>query len=138
TVTRRREVRRRMAEDSTAVATDIGETSTPMNALVGAVVTVVTSPALPFAAIVGGALAGYLQGTDIREGVRVGALSGLLAAVPAFVLVWAVVGFFLLGGVHLFNVASLVGAGVFAVVVTYLVGAGALGGGLGAYVRREL
>lgn len=129
-----------MADDSTVAVTDSidAESNTPVNALVGAVVTVITSPALPFAAIAGGALAGYLQSADTWEGVRVGALSGLVASIPAFLLVWAVVGFFLLGGVHLFAFASLFGLFVFGAVLGYLVVAGAVGGGLGAYLRREL
>lgn len=112
--------------------------NTLLNVLVGAIVTVVTAPLLPFAAIVGGGVAGYLQRGDVREGATVGALSGAVAAVPAFLLVWVVVGMFLLGFDALFALASLFAVVVFAVVVAYLVGAGALGGALGAYLRREL
>jgi hypothetical protein len=50
------------------------------NALIGAVVTVVL-PFVPFSPLLGGAVAGYLQE---RDGFRVGAPSGAIAAVPSW------------------------------------------------------
>jgi hypothetical protein len=114
------------------------EPNTLLNAVVGAVVTVVTAPALPFAAIAGGGVAGYLQRGDITEGAKVGATSGAMAAVPAFVFAWAVVGFLLLGADPVLALSSLFAVVVFVGVTGYLVGAGALGGSLGAYLRTEL
>jgi heme/copper-type cytochrome/quinol oxidase subunit 4 len=68
-----------------------------VNALLGAVVMTVFSW-IPFAPVVGGALSGYLdagdrrgEGAASRRGIRIGALAGLLATVPA-VLVLAFVG----------------------------------------------
>lgn len=110
-----------------------------MNALVGAVVAIVTAPMLPFAAIVGGAVAGYLERGDLDEGARVGAFAGGIAAVPT------VLGVFLFGG-FLLGVASLshfaftpifVLFGLILVPVYFLV-AGAIGGALGSYLRTEL
>jgi hypothetical protein len=112
--------------------------NTLLNALVGAVATVVTAPLLPFAAIFGGGVAGYLQRGDLEEGAKVGAASGLLAAIPAFFVAWLVVGFLLLGLDPVLALTSVFALLVFAVVAGYLVAAGALGGALGAYVRREL
>ena len=114
------------------------EPNTLVNAVVGAAATVLTAPLLPFAAIFGGALAGYLQRSDLEAGAKVGALSGALAALPAFLLVWLVVGFFLLGADLFFGLTSIFALVMFFAVVAYLVGAGALGGALGAYLRREL
>jgi hypothetical protein len=114
------------------------ESNTLLNALVGAVVTVVTAPLLPFAAIFGGGVAGYLQRGDLAEGAKVGAISGGVAAIPAFLFAWLVVGFFLLGADPFFALGGLFAAMVFVFVVGYLVGAGALGGALGVYVQREL
>jgi hypothetical protein len=114
------------------------EPNTLLNGLVGAVVTVLTAPLLPFAAIFGGGVAGYLQQGDFVEGAKVGAISGAIAAIPAFFLVWLVVGFFLLGMDPVFALGSFFAVVVFVFVVGYLVGAGALGGALGVYVRREL
>jgi hypothetical protein len=53
-----------------------------IHALLGGVVAVVLS-FVPFSPALGGAVAGYLQGED---GVRVGAASGLVAAVPTLAL----------------------------------------------------
>lgn len=114
------------------------ESNTLLNAAIGAVVTVITAPLLPLAAIVGGAVAGYLQRGDLKMGAKVGALSGTFASVPAFLFAWFVVGFFLLGPSSLFAFSAMFAAVLFVLVVGYLVGAGALGGALGAYVREEL
>lgn len=129
-----------MVDEPTAVPTRDrpAEPNTLLNVLVGAVVTVVTAPLLPFAAIVGGGVAGYLQRGDVREGAIVGALSGAVAAIPAFLVVWFVVGVLLLGLDSLLALATVLAVVVLVVVVGYLVGAGALGGALGAYLRREL
>jgi fatty acid desaturase len=70
-----------------------GEQSRLLSAIVGAVVTVVLS-FIPLSAVVGGAVAGYLRGGDREEGLRVGALSGVVAAVPiVLLLALAIVGF---------------------------------------------
>ncbi|WP_210424037.1 DUF5518 domain-containing protein [Halorussus ruber] len=112
--------------------------NTLMNALVGAVATVLTAPLLPLAAIFGGALAGYLEQGDLAEGAKVGAISGAIAAIPAFLLAWLVVGFVLLGADPFFALTTVFAVLLFVFVVGYLVGAGALGGAVGAYLRQEL
>lgn len=129
-----------MAEESTATRAEPpdDEPNTLVNSLVGAVVTIVTAPLLPLAAVAGGGVAGYLQRGDVREGAKAGALSGAIAAVPAFLLVWFVVGFLLLGADPFFAFSALFAIALFVVVVGYLVGAGALGGALGAHLRGEL
>ena len=114
------------------------EPNTLLNALIGALVTVITAPLLPVAAIFGGAAAGYLQRGDLAEGAKVGAISGALAAIPAFLLAWLLVGVLLIGFDPIFALTTVFAAIVFVAVVGYLVGAGALGGALGAYLRREL
>jgi len=48
------------------------EGDTLENAIVGAVVTALTASFVPFAPVAGGAVAGYLQGRDREEGLRVG------------------------------------------------------------------
>jgi len=115
-----------------------GDSNTLLNALIGAAVAVVTAPLLPFAAVFGGAVAGYLQRSDLAEGATVGALSGAIAAVPVFVLAWLVVGFLFLGFDPVFALSTVFAGAIFLAVVAYLVGAGALGGAAGAYLRREL
>lgn len=61
------------------------ERSPWVNALVGAVVTVVTA-FVPFSPALGGGVAGYLQQGGDREGLRIGAVAGLLAAIPLLAL----------------------------------------------------
>ncbi|WP_435177441.1 DUF5518 domain-containing protein [Halorussus sp. AFM4] len=135
---RQRTARSTTRSPSTADRPPRDEPNTLLNAVVGAVVTVVTAPALPFAAIVGGAVAGYLQRGRLGEGATVGALAGAMAAIPAALFAWVVVGFFFLGADPFFALSSVFAAVLFVVVAVYLVGAGALGGALGAYLRREL
>ncbi|WP_435195210.1 DUF5518 domain-containing protein [Natronomonas sp. EA1] len=110
---------------------------TLLNALIGAVVSVVLS-FLPFATVLGGGIAGYLQDGDYATGAKVGALSGLIAFLP-FVGLAALVGAFLP-----FVPIEVAGLGLLAILVIgviglgYFVGAGALGGVLGVYLRNEL
>jgi len=123
-----------------------------VNALLGAVVMTVFSW-IPFAPVVGGALSGYLEageahatGPASRRGIRVGALAGVLATIPA-VLVLAFVGSILTVGWFGMSTTGGMGPGfslglpvvawglatfvlVFALV--YHVGLSALGGWLGA------
>lgn len=122
----------------------MAEGDTLINAVIGLVASIVLS-FLPFSPLLGGAVAGYLQGGDSSDGLRVGAISGTIGlVVGAVVLVLFVVvfGVFLsgtagaeaglLGGLGL--VVLLGGSLVSAV---YLVGLSALGGSLGNYVKRN-
>lgn len=127
-----------MVQESTATPASAGsDRSTLLNALIGAVVTVITAPLLPVAAVFGGAAAGYLQRADLAGGAKVGALSGAIASVPAIFVVWLGVGLFLLGMDPL-GFTTVFAILIFVLVAGYLVGAGALGGAIGAYLRREL
>lgn len=114
---------------------------TLLNAGIGALVTVVLSFTV-FSPALGGAVAGYLQREDERAGVRVGALSGALAAIPFLLFL------FFIGGIV--SAGSMMGGGMgvpggFAVVLIFgfvfalvwSVGLGALGGYLGVYLRAE-
>lgn len=123
-----------------------------VNALLGAVVMTVFSW-IPFAPVVGGALSGYLEAGErhrtqpaSRRGLRVGALAGVLATIPA-VLVLAFVGSIVTVGWFGMSMGGGMGprvslglpvfAWVFAVFVlvfalVYHVGLSALGGWLGA------
>lgn len=105
---------------------------TLVNALIGAVVTVLVS-FVPFSPIVGGAVAGYLERGD---GIRIGAISGLIAVIPLFLLAFAIVA---IVGLFAADAAALVLVGlfVFAFVVTYTVALSALGGFLGEYLAAE-
>ncbi|MEF8887205.1 MAG: DUF5518 domain-containing protein [Haloarculaceae archaeon] len=121
-----------------------------VNAVAGGIVTLVLAPVLPFAPVLGGALAGYLEagerGTRRPDGFRVGALAGVVAFVA--LLVFAV----LLGNLLFAVLTGLVGVpqgfvsglGLLVFVVgavfgaLYVVGLSAVGGWLGVYVFQEL
>lgn len=113
------------------------EPNTVVNVLVGAVVTIVGAPLLPFAAIVGGGVAGYLQRGTTSTGAKVGALSGLVAAIPAAIVGYLVLWVLLLGADPALAFTRLFAIVAFLVLLAYLVGAGALGGALGTYLREE-
>lgn len=123
--------------------------NTLVNALLGGVAAVVLA-FLPFSTVLGGTLAGYLQGPDAGEGLKVGALAGVVAVVPFILLA------FLFGGMMFAFVPFGMGMGMdlrfgvfgafglLAVLLlllfglVYTVGLSALGGVLGAYLNREL
>ncbi len=107
--------------------------NTLVNAVVGAVVTVVLS-FLGVSPIVGGAVAGYLER---RDGLRVGAISGAIAAIPMVILVFLFVGFFgfLATGAPGFFVFFAAIALPF--VLLYSIGLSALGGYVGVYLAGE-
>ena len=124
----------------------MAEGETLLNAAIGAGVGVVASGMLPLGPAIGGAVAGYLQGGDRTEALRVGAIAGALMLVP-MVLFLAVVGplfLALLGGyvgVSGFGIAG--GLGLLVLVVVLVVGAattvGLSAGGayLGNYVKYD-
>ncbi|WP_049937731.1 DUF5518 domain-containing protein [Haloplanus natans] len=110
-----------------------------LHALIGAVVTVVFS-FVPFSPVLGGGVAAYLNDADTNAGVRIGALSGLIATIPLLLLgllAFAIFGLFAVSGpgggmgVGLGGLFVLLLVGV--VAVAYTVGLSALGGYLGAY-----
>ena len=119
----------------------MGAGDTWMNALIGAVVTVVTS-FTGISPVIGGAVAGYL---NQRDGVKVGALSGAIAVVPLLLLV-GLFGSFLaivpmMGG----GPRAGMGAGLglvfllfaFGFLLVVSLGLGAVGGYVGEYLHRE-
>ncbi|MFT4891976.1 MAG: fatty acid desaturase [Halobacteriales archaeon] len=62
------------------------------SAFVGAVVTVVFS-FIPFSPVLGGAVAAYLKKDDSNESLRVGAITGIMAAAPLVLIITFVFGF---------------------------------------------
>lgn len=111
--------------------------NTLRNALIGAVVSVLLGM-IPFSPVLGGGVAGYLEGGDSRTGIRVGAIAGVIAAVPLtlFVIVGVVVAAFVPdGGVLGFLVLIL---GVIVGVIAYTAVLSGVGGLVGVYARNEL
>lgn len=110
-----------------------------VNALIGAVVTVVTS-FVPLSPVLGGGVPGYLQRGDTREGATVGAISGLFVAVPLAILGTLLAAVFAIvpeGGGAGLGLFALVFVTILLVSSVYAVGLSALGGALGAYLARE-
>ena len=113
---------------------DSGST-TGINALIGGIVGIVLS-FIPFSTVIGGVVAGYLEGGDTNDGLRVGALAGLVMLVPFVFLLF--VAMFVFGFVGVPRALGVVAILVFGFGAVYTVGFGALGGFLGAYLNREL
>ena len=68
--------------DTYGTDSDVGPNSNPVvNALIGGGVGIVLS-FLPGSTVLGGAVAGYLEGGGTDEGLRVGALAGFVMLVP--------------------------------------------------------
>jgi len=114
----------------------MGKDDTLLNALLGALVTVVLS-FTGFSPILGGAAAGYLQQNGPGDGARVGALSGLVASLPVllvFILFAGALPFFPLR-IAAASFVFLVFVAVF--VIGYTVALSAAGGYIGGYVEEE-
>ncbi len=113
-----------------------------VNAVLGAVAGIVLS-FLPFSPLLGGALSGFLEGPDGRDGTVAGTLAGLLMYLPFGLLgvfVLGVLGFgFGLGGLPIegFAVFAFFFAFAATVLFVYTVGLAAVGGLLGAYLAQE-
>lgn len=115
---------------------------TIVNAVIGAVVGIVFS-FLPISPAIGGALAGFLEGPDGRDGAVAGTLAGLIMFLPIAGMAMLFLVFF---GFGVGFVGAPAGGALFGLVVLALiagtlfvtiVGLSILGGLLGAYVARE-
>lgn len=130
-----------MPSDTTSTrrveTTTTNNSNTILNALIGAIAGVVLS-FIPLSTVLGGAIAGYLEGGDGGGGVRVGAIAGAIMLIPfvfiGLLFVSFFVGFGPGGAPTVFGVVMflflLLGA-------VYTVGLSAVGGYLGIYVRNE-
>lgn len=121
----------------------MGKGDTLINAVIGAVVTLVLS-FTGFSPILGGAVAGYLQRESRRSGVKVGALSGALAFIPFLLFASIFFGVFfggtmgagmgMPGGLELIVIFFI----LFPLFLAWNVGLGALGGYLGTVIREDV
>jgi heme/copper-type cytochrome/quinol oxidase subunit 4 len=112
-----------------------------VNAFIGAVVMVVLSW-IPFATVLGGGVAGYLQRGSRMGGATVGAVSGLIAAIPVFGvlgLVFGGIGLGAIAGGEALGFVVFATVMLFALVLTAVVvaGTGAVGGYVGVYLRER-
>lgn len=110
--------------------------STLVNGVIGALAGVVLF-FLPFSTVLGGAVAGYLEGGDLRDGAVVGAVAGVVTLLPWLLLVWLAVSFIGFVEPAALSVAVLGGILV-TLALGYVVGLSVVGGVLGSYARTEL
>lgn len=120
-----------------------GETAP--NAILGAIAIVVATPLFPLAPLIGGMVAGYLQGPDRTAGLQVGAIAGTIAFLPLLLVLVVLGNFFLVVFVAGNSVlTAVVGSlGIVTVVfgfvlsVAYIVFLAAMGGWIGSVIRAE-
>jgi hypothetical protein len=123
----------RQQQEQTFVDRRQGDTL--INAIIGAIVSVVLS-FTGVGIILGGVAAGYLQNRGKGAGVKVGGLSGLIAAIPAFLVITLAFGSLSLFSLGAGGSGAFFGFGFLALVVLIFVaivfvGMGALGGLVG-------
>ncbi|MFC7325304.1 DUF5518 domain-containing protein [Halorubrum rutilum] len=112
--------------------------NTYLNALIGAVATVLLS-FTGVSPVLGGAAAGYLEGGETSDGLRVGAISGAIASLPALGILLLFL--FLVPVAPEPGVAIGGGAvvlGIVAVAFGFVMALSAVGGVIGTYAKREL
>lgn len=117
---------------------------TLINAVIGAAAAVILS-SLPLSTLLGGAIAAYLEGGTPSDGIRVGAIAGLLMFVP-FLLIGIFFGsvlftgsaFVPMGGGRPRTPIGIIAIFMGAVGLIYTIGFSAVGGYLGNYLEGEL
>lgn len=110
--------------------------NTHLNALIGAAVTVLTAFFVPLSPILGGAIAGYLEGTGGDSGLKVGSLAGVIALVPLLVIVPFALLVFVFEPIAAVSILFILTIAV-GFLAVYTVGFSALGGVLGVYLYDE-
>ncbi|AEM56450.1 hypothetical protein HISP_04295 [Haloarcula hispanica N601] len=122
----------------------MAEGDTLVNAIIGAVATALLSGFVPLAPLLGGGIAGYLEGGERDDGVRVGLLSGavgLAISLVFFVVVFVFLAAFLAFVPEALGVFGAVGLLVLVLgtvmTAAYFLGLSALGGWLGNYVKHD-
>lgn len=123
----------------TSTTGDEDSASDPVDILVYGVIGGIAGSVLsfvPLATILGGVVAGYLDAGRPADGLKTGAVAGVVMALPFTALVLFVL--FLLGVAGAPAEFGLLALAVVAVGVVYTVASGVLGGYLGNYIEREL
>lgn len=122
----------------------MGEGDTFVNAVIGAVATALLSGFVPLAPLLGGCIAGYLEGGERGDGVRVGLLSGVVGlaiSLVFFVVVFVFLTAFLAVVPEALGVFGAMGLLVIVLgtitAAAYFLGLSALGGWLGNYVKYD-
>ena len=129
----------------------MSEGDTWVNSFIGGIITIVFGGFVPLMPLAGGAIAGYLQGGSRGDGLKVGAIAGLIAWVPfALLMVFAAsllnalnfdIPIFGPEGVILGSIGDGLGTLLIGIAIVlgfvYFVGFGTIGGWLGNYVKYD-
>ncbi len=105
------------------------------NAILGAVVGILLS-FIPFAPLLGGGVAAYLQGGTPSNGLRMGLIAGLIMLIPYLFAAMFVM--LVMMGMIAQSAFGVIVLGALAFGSVYTVGLSVVGGYLGVYVRQEL
>ena len=115
-----------------------------MNALIGGIVGVVLSM-IPFSTILGGAVAGYLEGGTTNDALRVGAYAGVVMLVP--IVLFGSLGLLVFMGMPIAGGGAGVGGFItmivfilvlFTIAILYTVALSMLGGWIGNYLKANV
>lgn len=128
-------------ESTAATAVDNPAEEDGMGTLIHAVIGAVAGTVLsfiPLSPLLGGAVAGYLEGGETDTGLKVGGIAGIIMLIP-FVFIGMFIMMFLLGfgpggSVIAFGAVAVV---MFLVSAFYTVGLSIVGGYLGIYLKNE-
>lgn len=124
--------------EPTETVTDEDGSSTLINAFIGAVAGIILS-FIPLSTLLGGGVAGYLEGGEPGDGLRVGAIAGVIMLVPFVFIGFVMMMFFVGGGMAGPPVAfGLMMVFMLFLGALYTVGLSAVGGYLGIYIKNEL
>jgi hypothetical protein len=114
--------------------------NTILNAFIGGIVGVVLS-FIPFSTVLGGGVAGYLEGGDSASGAKVGALAGVIAFIPLVLILGAVLFFVPVITAPGASVQLALWVSLLLIVLLaalYTIGLGLIGGVVGVYVKEEI
>ncbi|MGQ3329755.1 MULTISPECIES: DUF5518 domain-containing protein [Halorubrum] len=91
---------------------------------------------VPFATVLGGAVAGYLCGGRSADALKTGTVAGVVMTLPFAVIVFALL--FFLGFAGAPAEFGLIALAVVGLAAVYTLGSGIVGGYLGHYLRGQL
>lgn len=127
------------SEPSTVVDPDseVGRgSSTLLNAAIGGAASVLLFFFVPFSTVLGGAIAGYLEGGDLASGAWVGAVAGFLTMIPVLLCssVVLAIGFFVPEGLPIALVVFVLAS----FLAVYVIGMSVAGGVIGVYLKNDV
>lgn len=111
--------------------------NTLLNGVIGGLVGLLLS-FIPFSTVLGGAVAGYLEGGDTAAGAKVGLIAGVVTLVPFLLLFVVFLGLVPVMGPEASFAIGLFGLFALLFGAVYVVGFSVVGGIVGVYLKEEL